>query len=101
MKFTREEILQIAKLSRLHLTEEEVEEYRESLGSILEYVAKLQELNTDDVPELQHAAEVKNVFREDVVQSSDENIRRRVIDNFTNKEGDLLKVQAVFEGRTE
>ena len=101
MKFTREEILQIAKLSRLHLEEDEIEEYRESLGSILEYVAKLQELNTDDVPELQHAAEVKNVFREDVVQSSDENIRRRVIDNFTNKEGDLLKVQAVFEGRTE
>ncbi|MBI5794358.1 Asp-tRNA(Asn)/Glu-tRNA(Gln) amidotransferase subunit GatC [Candidatus Uhrbacteria bacterium] len=101
MKFTREEILQIAKLSRLHLEEEEVEEYRESLGSILDYVAKLQELNTDDVPELQHAAKMENVFREDVVEGCDADVRRRAIENFTNKEGDLLKVQAVFEGRTE
>lgn len=93
--------MQIAKLSRLHLEEDEIEEYRESLSSILEYVAKLQELNTDHVPELQHAAEVKNVFRDDVVEGCDENVRHRAIDNFTNKEGDLLKVQAVFEGRTE
>lgn len=101
MKFTREEILQIAKLSRLHLEDDEIEEYRESLGSILEYVAKLQELKTDDVAEFQHAAGSVNVFREDVVENCDPDVRRRAIDNFTNKEGDLLKVQAVFEGRTE
>jgi len=68
MKFSREEVLQIAKLARLHLEEELIKQYRDDLGSILSYVEKLQELNTDDVPEFQHAAGGVNVFREDVVE---------------------------------
>ena len=56
MKLTREEILQIAKLSRLHLKEEEILRYQDDLGSILGYVEKLQELSVDGIPEFQHAA---------------------------------------------
>ena len=99
MKLTREEVLKIAKLARLHLEEGDVEMYRETLGSILGYVEKLQELNTDDVPEFQHAAGGVNVFREDVVEHCEPDIRRRAIENFSEREGDLLKVQAVFENR--
>ncbi len=62
---------------------------------------KLQELNTDEVPEFQHAAGSVNVFREDVEDGCKEDIRQRALENFSNREGDLLKVQAVFEGRTE
>ena len=101
MKFSREEVLKIAKLARLHLEDGDIQMYQEDLGSILGYVEKLQELNTDDVPEFQHAAGGVNVFREDVVELCDENIRRRCIKNFSAREGDLLKVQAVFENRTE
>lgn len=101
MKFTREEVLKIAKLARLHLEEEDIPKYQEDLSSILSYVEKLQELNTDEVPEFQHAAGNANVFREDVVENCDPDVRRRAIDNFTAREGDLLKVQAVFENRTE
>ncbi len=101
MKFSKEEILQIAKLARLHINDEEVERYQDDLGSILSYVEKLQELNTDDVPEFQHAAGVVNVFRDDVIEQCDEGVRRRAIENFSSRDGDLLKVQAVFENRTE
>lgn len=101
MQFSQETILQIARLARLHLSDEEIEQYRNQLGAILEYVSKLQELNTDDVPEFQHAASAVNVFREDRVQSCDEEARKRAITNFTHRSGDLLKVQAVFENRTE
>lgn len=101
MKFSREEVLKIAKLARLHLEEEDIAKYQEDLGSILTYVEKLQELNTDDVPEFQHAAGGVNVFREDVVENCDEDVRRRALENFSAREGDLLKVQAVFENRTE
>ena len=99
MTFTREEVLKIAKLARLHLEEDDIEKYRKDLGSILQYVEKLQELNTDDVPEFQHAAGGVNVFREDVVEGCDTDIHRRAIENFSAREGDLLKVQAVFENR--
>ena len=101
MNFTKKDVLQIAKLARLHLDEEEIEMYRDDLGSILTYVEKLQELETDDVPEFQHAAGGANVFREDVVEGCDADVRRRAIENFTAREGDLLKVQAVFNARTE
>ncbi len=99
MKFTREEVLKIAKLARLHLEEADIQMYQDNLGSILGYVEKLQELNTDDVPEFQHAAGSVNVFREDVIEHCDEEVRRRAVENFTAREGDLLKVQAVFEKR--
>ncbi len=101
MTFTREQVLQIAKLARLHLEEEDIVKYQDDLGSILAYVEKLQELSTDDVPEFQHAAGGVNVFREDAIENCDEDVRRRAIDNFPSREGDLLKVQAVFENRTE
>ncbi len=101
MSLSNEEIRHIAKLARLHIEEDEIEDYREKIGSILEYVEKLQELNTDDVPELQHAADVSNVFRSDEIEGCGEDVKKRILDNFSNREGDLLKVQAVFENRTE
>lgn len=96
--FTTEDVKKIAKLSRLHLNEEEIEEYREKLGSILAYVDQLQSVDTTGVPELQHAVAVENVFRVDE-PSCDEAERRAAIDLFTSRKGDLLEVQAVFEGK--
>ena len=94
--FTTTDVKKIAKLSRLHLGEEEVESYREQLGSILEYVDQLQAVDTNGVPELQYAVAVENVFRADEPSVDDEE-RRRAIDLFTSRKGDLLEVQAVFE----
>ena len=101
MPLTSDEIRHIAKLARLHITDVEVEQYKDQLGSVLDYVQKLQEVNTDDVPELQHALNVTNVFREDVEEACDPDVRRRAIENFSSRSGNLLEVQAVFEGRTE
>ncbi len=95
------DIEHIAKLARLHLTEEEAATDKTQMSSILEYIDKLQELNTDDVPELQHAIEVINVFREDVVEACDPTVRERALNNFSNRKEDLLQVQAVFDARTE
>jgi len=100
MKLTREEILQIAKLSRLYLEEEEIVRYQDDLGSILGYVEKLQELSVDGIPEFQHAAGGVNVFREDKIDSCSQESREQIRENFSAREGDLLKVQAVFENRT-
>lgn len=87
----------IAKLARLHLTEKEKALYKSQLGSILEYIDKLQELDTDKVEELQHAIDVQNVFREDLVDGCEEDVRQRALDNFSNRKDDLLQVQGVFD----
>lgn len=101
MKFSKEDILHIAKLARLHLKEEEVEQYQKDLGSVLTYVEKLQELDTKEVPEFQHAAGGENVFRTDEIEGCSEATHTSLIEGFTFKEGDLMKVQAIFEHRDE
>lgn len=93
------DIKHIAKLARLHITEDEVATYNDQLGSILEYVNKLQELKTNDVPELQHAIDVTNVFREDVVEGCEPSVREKAFENFSNRKNDLLQVQSVFDAR--
>jgi len=62
---TCEEVLHIARLAKLKLTDEEIELYREQLGRILEYFKKLEELDTSDVEPTSHVLDVKNVLRAD------------------------------------
>jgi aspartyl-tRNA(Asn)/glutamyl-tRNA(Gln) amidotransferase subunit C len=47
-KLTRDEILKIAKLAKISLTEEEVLKYQNQLSSVLEYVSQISEVETDD-----------------------------------------------------
>lgn len=101
MGLNNEEILHIAKLARLKVEPEELPKYSEQLTSILEYVAKLDELETDGVPELAHGAGLSNVFRSDTVEPCEADVRRRIIAAFPHREGDLLEVPAVFVDRTE
>ena len=60
-----EEVMRIAKLARLELEQDEVELLARDLGSILNYVHKLDELDTDGVEATTHAVELKTTLRED------------------------------------
>ena len=70
MGVTREDILKIAKLAKLELSEEEVEKYARQLDVIVEYVAKLQELDVEGVEPLTHVHDLKNVTRPDDARPS-------------------------------
>lgn len=69
MTLSIQEVQHVALLARLNLTEEEKLKYAEQLGSILQYVDKLNELDTEGVEPLDHILPVFNVFREDKVNS--------------------------------
>lgn len=69
-KISEAEVKKVARLSRLALTETEIEEFTRQLSSILEYVEKMNQLNTADVEPLAHCLAVSNCFREDVVKES-------------------------------
>jgi aspartyl-tRNA(Asn)/glutamyl-tRNA(Gln) amidotransferase subunit C len=90
-----------AKLARLQLKPEEQVQYESQLSDVLKYVDQLQEVDTSDVPELVHASTQVNAWREDVASLTKEIDRKQIIEGFPQKEGDLLKVQAVFEERNE
>jgi aspartyl-tRNA(Asn)/glutamyl-tRNA(Gln) amidotransferase subunit C len=90
MAITREEVLHVAKLARLELSDEEVERLTEELGAILEAVGKVAELDLDDVPPTSHPLDLVNAWREDEPRPSlglDE-----VFANAPRREGDLFRV---------
>ncbi len=70
MSLTSEQVRWVAHLARLELTDAELETMTRQLSSIVDYVAQLQEVNTDGVEPLAHALAVHNVFRDDEVRPS-------------------------------
>jgi aspartyl-tRNA(Asn)/glutamyl-tRNA(Gln) amidotransferase subunit C len=65
-RITREEVLHVARLARLELTDDEVGRFQEQLSDILEAVSKVSELDLSDVPPTAHPLEIANAWAEDV-----------------------------------
>ena len=65
MAISRQEVLHVAKLARLALTEEEIERFGAQLSAILEAVGKVSELDLSDVEPTAHPLDVVNVWAED------------------------------------
>ncbi|MBW3541941.1 MAG: Asp-tRNA(Asn)/Glu-tRNA(Gln) amidotransferase subunit GatC [Planctomycetes bacterium] len=66
----REEVVRVARLARLKLSDAELERFAGQLGDVLGYVQILGEIDTTDVEPMAHAVERTNVFRSDAVQPS-------------------------------
>ncbi len=69
-KIDADQVRKVAKLGRLELTDAEVEEFTGQLGAILDYVEKMNELDTTGVEPLAHCLPIGNVLREDRIQPS-------------------------------
>lgn len=65
MAITRDEVLHVASLAHLELTDDEVERFTEQLGAILEAVGKVAELDLTGVEPLSHPLDLVNVWAED------------------------------------
>ena len=90
MAITREQVLHVAKLAHLDLTDEEVDKFREQLSAILDAVSKVSELDLADVPPTSHPLELVNAWAEDEPRPS-----LPLDDVFANapaREADLFKV---------
>ena len=66
MAITREQVLHVAALAQLGLSEEEVTRFEGQLSAILESVGKIAELDLEDVEPTSHPLDIVNVFGEDV-----------------------------------
>jgi aspartyl-tRNA(Asn)/glutamyl-tRNA(Gln) amidotransferase subunit C len=65
-RITKDEVLHVARLARLELSEDEVARLQEQLSDILEAVSKVAELDLADVPPTAHPLEIANAWAEDV-----------------------------------
>jgi len=64
-RISEDQVRHVAMLSRLKLTDAEVEHFTNQLSAILDHVAMLSELNVDGVEPMAHALDMSNVLRED------------------------------------
>ncbi len=67
-KLTREDVLKLARLARLELSEDEIENYRSELSEILQYVEQLQNVEVDGLKPTNQVTGLTNVMRPDEVK---------------------------------
>jgi aspartyl-tRNA(Asn)/glutamyl-tRNA(Gln) amidotransferase subunit C len=67
---SRDQVLHVARLARLELSEAEVERMIADLAGVLEHIDKISELDLEGVPPTSHVVEVENALRPDVARPS-------------------------------
>ena len=93
MAISKDEVLHVARLARLALTDEEVERLTEELGAILDAVGVVAELELAEVPPTSHPLDLVNAWDDDEPRESlsvDE-----VFANAPERDGDLFRVPPV------
>ena len=68
MQLSRDEVLHVARLARLALSDDEVTRFGAQLSAILDHAARVSEVAADDVPATSHALPLTNVLRDDEVR---------------------------------
>lgn len=95
MKLSRDDVLKLARLSRLRLTEEEIEKYQTELSAILDYVAQLEKVNVDG---LEPTYQVSGLTSEDPNATREDELTKQVsqdelLKNVPHKDGKHIKVK--------
>lgn len=97
MAITRKDVEHVARLARLALADEEKDRFTAQLGSILGYIDKLNELNTEGVPPTSHALPMTNVMREDHAEHQTLASPEDLLSIAPEREGPFFKVKKVIE----
>ena len=90
-----ETIEYVGILAKLELSDEEKEQAKKDMGSMLDYIDKLGELDTTGVEPMSHVFPVHNVFREDVVTNTDD--RENILKNAPEEKDGMYVVPRTFE----
>lgn len=94
MGISRDEVLHVARLARLELTEAEVEKFTDQLSQILEHASIISRLELEGVEPLTHAVDRRNVYREDRVESGLS--REEALRNAPSQESDSFKIPPII-----
>ena len=95
MPISRQEVLHIARLARVGLSEEDVAKFQEHLSQILDYFQILRQVDTEGVPPTTHTLPLQNVLRPDEVTAS--LLKEETLHNAPREEDGCFRVRAVLE----
>ena len=94
-RINKQQVTKVAKLARLDLTEDEISEFTDQLSAILEYVEKMNELDTDGIEPLAHCLPISNCFRDDRIKES---LGTEItLANAPERDGDFFKVPKILD----
>jgi len=91
-----DEISHVANLAKLNLPDRLLLKFSDQLSSVIDYMSKIQKLNTEKVPETTQVTRLENIFREDEIKPSLS--QKEALSNAKNTYNGFFKVKAVFEG---
>jgi len=95
MAISREDVRHIAQLARLRFSDEGEAKMADEMGRILDYVDKLNKLDTTGVPPMSHVLDIHNVFREDEVEQRIDH--EDALRNAPDADSDYFRVPKVIE----
>lgn len=90
-----ETIEYVGILAKLELSDEEKQQAKKDMGSMLDYIDKLAELDTTGIEPMSHVFPVQNVFREDVVTNGDES--GKTLKNAPGEKDNMFMVPKTFD----
>ncbi|MCR5501435.1 MAG: Asp-tRNA(Asn)/Glu-tRNA(Gln) amidotransferase subunit GatC [Lachnospiraceae bacterium] len=90
-----ETIEYVGILAKLELSGEEKEKAKADMGSMLDYIDKLSELDTEGIEPMSHVFPVRNVWREDVVTNGDD--RENILKNAPEEKNGMFEVPKTFD----
>jgi len=94
-QITKEEVLKLARLARLSLSNTEVQKYTEELGAILGYVEMLSKVETAGLEPTNQVTGLHNVFRQDVVQEYQAK-PDKLLASLPNRKDDYIQVKRMI-----
>lgn len=95
MPLSREDVLHVARLARIALSDDEVGRFQTQLSDILDHFDVLRQIDTEGVPPTAHTLDLVNVERDD--EECPSMPVGEVLRNAPVREGDLFRVRAVLE----
>ena len=96
MALSKEDVLKVAKLARIELTDKEVEKFQGQLSGVLNYIEQLQAVDTDDVAVTAQVTGLENVWRKDELIECPPDVQEATLKEAPQRTGNLVKVTSVF-----
>ena len=95
MKFNKDSLLKLGKLSKIKIDENKLQSLSIDLGSILKFIDRLQSINTDNVDPTSNSLDQSLVMRDDI--ALDVNSSKEILENAPQRELDFFSVPKVIE----
>lgn len=97
MSISKQQVLHVANLAKLKLTEKEVARFQKQLSKVLDYFEQLNEIDTSKTKPTSQTTGLKNVFRKDEIDEKDSLSQKDALSGTEDVHNGYFKVPAIFE----